>query len=98
PRDLLSFPTRRSSDLVEVVLFPMGGGGLAAGAGSYLKQALPELNIIGVEPLGAPSMTRALEHGGPVTLETVNSFIDGAAVKRMRSEEHTSELQSRENI
>lgn len=68
---------------VEVVLFPMGGGGLAAGAGSYLKQALPELNIIGVEPLGAPSMTRALENGGPVTLETVNSFIDGAAVKRM---------------
>jgi len=68
---------------VEVVLFPMGGGGLAAGAGSYLKQALPGLNVIGVEPLGAPSMTRALENGGPVTLETVNSFIDGAAVKRM---------------
>lgn len=68
---------------VEVVLFPMGGGGLAAGAGSYLKQERPELNIIGVEPLGAPSMTRALENGGPVTLETVNSFIDGAAVKRM---------------
>ncbi|WP_407425792.1 threonine ammonia-lyase IlvA [Arcticibacter sp.] len=68
---------------VEVVLFPMGGGGLAAGAGSYLKQALPRLAIIGVEPLGAPSMTMALENGGPVTLETVNSFIDGAAVKRM---------------
>jgi len=68
---------------VEVVLIPMGGGGLAAGAGSYLKQARPELSIIGVEPLGAPSMTRALENGGPVTLETVNSFIDGAAVRRM---------------
>lgn len=68
---------------VEVVLVPMGGGGLAAGAGSYMKQVRPELTIIGVEPLGAPSMTRALENGGPVTLETVNSFIDGAAVKRM---------------
>lgn len=68
---------------VEVIIVPMGGGGLAAGAGSYLKQARPNLNIIGVEPLGAPSMTKALENGGPVTLETLNSFIDGAAVKRM---------------
>lgn len=68
---------------VEVILVPMGGGGLAAGAGSYLKQARPGLSIIGVEPLGAPSMTKALENGGPVTLETLNSFIDGAAVKRM---------------
>lgn len=68
---------------VEAIIVPMGGGGLAAGAGSYLKQARPNLNIIGVEPLGAPSMTKALENGGPVTLETLNSFIDGAAVKRM---------------
>lgn len=68
---------------VEVIIVPMGGGGLAAGAGSYLKQARPNLNIVGVEPLGAPSMTKALENGGPVTLETLNSFIDGAAVKRM---------------
>lgn len=68
---------------VEAIIVPMGGGGLAAGAGSYLKQARPNLNIIGVEPLGAPSMTKALKNGGPVTLETLNSFIDGAAVKRM---------------
>jgi len=68
---------------LDVIIVPMGGGGLAAGAGSYLKKARQGLNIIGVEPLGAPSMTKALENGGPITLETVNSFIDGAAVKRM---------------
>lgn len=68
---------------LDVIIVPMGGGGLAAGAGSYLKKARQGLNIIGVEPLGAPSMTKAIENGGPVTLETVNSFIDGAAVKRM---------------
>lgn len=68
---------------VDVVVVPMGGGGLAAGAGSYLKKERPGLSIIGVEPLGAPSMTEALANGGPVTLEAVNSFIDGAAVKRV---------------
>lgn len=68
---------------VHVVVVPMGGGGLAAGAGSYLKKERPGLSIIGVEPLGAPSMTEALANGGPVTLEAVNSFIDGAAVKRV---------------
>lgn len=66
----------------EVVIIPIGGGGLAAGAGYYLKQINPAINLIGVEPEGAPSMKEAFENGFPVTLSKINSFVDGAAVKR----------------
>jgi threonine dehydratase len=65
----------------EVVIMPIGGGGLAAGAGSYLKQQNPDILLIGVEPEGAPSMLKAFEHGGPVSLPDINRFVDGAAVK-----------------
>jgi threonine dehydratase len=66
---------------VEAVVMPIGGGGLAAGAGSYLKQQRPNILIAGVEPEGAPSMLKAFEHGGPVTLPEINRFVDGASVK-----------------
>ena len=65
----------------EVVIMPIGGGGLAAGTGSYLKQHNPAITLIGVEPEGAPSMLKAFEHGGPVSLPDINRFVDGAAVK-----------------
>ncbi len=65
------------------VIFPVGGGGLIAGAGTYLKLASPRIRIIAAEPLGAPSLTAAIEAGEPVTLETINRFVDGAAVKRI---------------
>jgi threonine dehydratase len=68
---------------VEAVIIPIGGGGMAAGAGSYLKQQKPGILIAGVEPEGAPSMLKAFEHGGPVTLPSINRFVDGAAVKRV---------------
>lgn len=68
---------------VEAVIMPVGGGGLSAGVGTYLKGHDPSIRIIGVEPEGAPSMLKALEHGGPVTLDTINRFVDGAAVKRV---------------
>ena len=67
----------------DVVIIPIGGGGLASGAGSYLKQTKPDITIYGVEPEGAPSMKMALAHGGPVTLGEINRFVDGAAVKRV---------------
>jgi threonine dehydratase len=67
----------------EVVIMPVGGGGLSAGAGTYLKQKNPTITIIGVEPLGAPSMLEAFKHGGPVTLEQIDRFVDGAAVKHV---------------
>jgi len=68
---------------VEVVVMPIGGGGLAAGVGSYLKNENPAIQLIGVEPEGAPSMLKAFEHGGPVTLPEINRFVDGASVKRV---------------
>jgi threonine dehydratase len=67
----------------EVVIMPIGGGGLAAGTGSYLKQRNPNILLAGVEPEGAPSMLKAFEHGGPVTLPEINRFVDGASVKRV---------------
>jgi threonine dehydratase len=68
---------------VEVVIMPVGGGGLAAGTGSYLRQQVPGILLIGVEPEGAPSMVTALNEGSPVTLPHIERFVDGAAVKRV---------------
>jgi threonine dehydratase len=68
---------------VEVVIMPVGGGGLSAGVGTFLKNHNPAIQIIGVEPEGAPSMLKAVENDGPVTLNTINRFVDGAAVKRV---------------
>jgi threonine dehydratase len=68
---------------VDYLFVPVGGGGLAAGLGTYFKTYSPETRIIGVEPEGAPSMLRAMENGGPVTLGEIERFVDGAAVKRV---------------
>lgn len=68
---------------VDYLFMPIGGGGLCAGVGSYFKLYSPQTRIIGLEPEGAPSMLKALEAGHPVTLDTIDSFVDGAAVKRV---------------
>jgi len=68
---------------IEVVIMPVGGGGLSAGVGTFLKNHNTAIQIIGVEPEGAPSMLKAIENGGPVALDTINRFVDGAAVKRV---------------
>jgi threonine dehydratase len=67
----------------DYVFIPVGGGGLSAGVGSYLKTYSPSTKIIGVEPEGAPSMYQALKEGHPVTLDNIERFVDGAAVKRV---------------
>jgi len=67
----------------DVVIMPIGGGGLASGVGSYLKHIKSEVKLIGVEPEGAPSMNQALKNGSPVTLDYIDRFVDGAAVKRV---------------
>ena len=68
---------------IDYLFLPVGGGGLCAGAGSYFKTFSPATRIIGVEPEGAPSMKAALDAGKPVTLESIERFVDGAAVKRV---------------
>lgn len=67
---------------VDYLFVPVGGGGLASGAGIYFKTFSPRTKIIGLEPEGAPSMSEALKSGYPVTVEHIDRFVDGAAVKR----------------
>ncbi|MGO4532331.1 threonine ammonia-lyase IlvA [Paenibacillus sp. 2TAF8] len=61
----------------------IGGGGLAAGVGTYMKTVSPETRIVGVEPLGAASMSEAMFRKQVVTLDDIDKFVDGAAVKRV---------------
>jgi threonine dehydratase len=68
---------------IDYLFVPVGGGGLVSGVGSYFKTYSPTTKIIGVEPEGAPSMKEALKAGSPVTLENIDRFVDGAAVKRV---------------
>lgn len=68
---------------IDYVIAPVGGGGLCAGVGSFIKAVSPATKIIGAEPEGAPSMTEALKAGYPVALNTIDRFVDGAAVKRV---------------
>lgn len=67
----------------QVVILPVGGGGLAAGVTGYLRAAAPATAFRFIEPAGGASFAAALGAGGPVTLARVNSFVDGAAVARM---------------
>lgn len=67
----------------ELVVLPVGGGGLASGVTAYLRAVAPQTDFRFVEPAGGASLTAALAAGQPVTLPRVNSFVDGAAVARI---------------
>jgi threonine dehydratase len=67
---------------IDMLFVPVGGGGLASGVGTYFKTYSPKTKIIGLEPEGAPSMAEAFKAGHAVTLEKIDRFVDGAAVKR----------------
>ena len=66
---------------VDVILVPVGGGGLAAGVSTLAKLLNPSVRVIGVEPSGAASMKASLEAGHVVTLDKVTTIADGVAVK-----------------
>ncbi|RYE11885.1 MAG: threonine dehydratase [Sphingobacteriaceae bacterium] len=68
---------------VEAIIMPVGGGGLSAGVGQYVRQQKPNILLIGTEPEGAPSMYQAFANQEPVTLPSINRFVDGASVKRV---------------
>ncbi len=70
----------------DMVVLPVGGGGLSSGIKSYLAEQSPETEIRYVEPEGGPSLTAAIAAGKPVTLNKVDSFVDGAAVARIGAE------------
>ncbi|MCW2684523.1 MAG: ilvA [Blastococcus sp.] len=66
----------------DVVVLPVGGGGLLAGCATWLRIHSPGTRLVGVEPAGAASMAAALAAGQPVELPEMDSFVDGAAVRR----------------
>jgi threonine dehydratase len=66
---------------IDYLLLPVGGGGLASGVSSVFKAISPETKIIGVEAAGAASMKRSFEAGRRVTLEEIDTFADGIAVR-----------------
>ena len=72
-----------SDQQIDFLFVPIGGGGLSAGVGTYFKEQSSHTKIIGLEPEGAPSMKAALAAGHPVELESIDKFVDGAAVKRI---------------
>jgi len=67
---------------VDVVVIPIGGGGLASGTAAALQALLPGVQVVGVEPDGAASMRAALDAGEPVTLDGIDTIADGIASVR----------------
>ena len=80
--EVLAQLTGQGSEL-DTIVVPVGGGGLLAGVTSYLADMSPRTAIVGVEPRGAASLHAAMEAGEPVTLDDIDPFVDGAAVKRI---------------
>ena len=69
-------------DEPDLVVVPVGGGGCIAGITTYLAERTTKTSVLGIEPAGAAAMMAALANGGPVTLDHVDQFVDGAAVSR----------------
>ena len=68
---------------IHYVFVPVGGGGLAAGLSSVFKILSPQTRIISVEPKGAPAMLNSIRNNQNIELKSIDSFVDGAAVKRV---------------
>ncbi len=81
--ELLAQLQDQTGTLPDLVVLPVGGGGLASGVTGYLRAVAPSVDFRFVEPLGGASLTAALQAGAPVTLPRINSFVDGAAVARL---------------
>jgi threonine dehydratase len=68
---------------IDYLMMAVGGGGLSAGVGSVFAQLSPKTKIFGVEPGGAPAMHDSIAKGEIITLDHIDSFVDGAAVRRV---------------
>jgi threonine dehydratase len=77
---------QQHGDAIDAIFVPVGGGGLIAGIGAYVKSLYPRIKIIGVEPEDAAGMYESLRAGKRVTLERVGMFADGVAVRRVGEE------------
>src|SRR5499433_185595 len=65
------------------IFVPVGGGGLISGIGAYVKSVVPEVQVIGVEPVDSDAMSRAMKAGHPVSLDNPGLFADGVAVRQV---------------
>ena len=65
------------------IFVPIGGGGLIAGIGAYVKRVLPGVKVIGVQPVDSDAMRQSISAGKPVTLNHVGLFVDGVAVRKV---------------
>ncbi|MEL6702383.1 MAG: pyridoxal-phosphate dependent enzyme, partial [Pseudomonadota bacterium] len=63
----------------DIIIMPVGGGGLSSGARRFLRDEAPEVDLVLVDPKGGASLSAALRAGEPVTLGKVDTFVDGAA-------------------
>ena len=95
---VLAEAVRQLGRAPDVVVLPVGGGGLIAGNLAWLAEHAPSVRVVGVEPAGAASMVAAVAAGHPVELASLEGFVDGAAVRRVGSlthrlvERHSPEL------
>jgi len=74
---------KQSQKQIDYIFIPVGGGGLAAGLSSIFKLISSKTKIIGVEPEGAPSMSVSIKNNRNTELQTIEKFVDGAAVKKV---------------
>ena len=81
----------------DIVIMPIGGGGLAAGAGTYFKQIKPNIKLIGVEPEGAPSMNAAFKAGRSIKLDQMKKNWY-AVYTKSRCEKKVSALLTKKKI
>ena len=65
------------------IVVPVGGGGLISGVSTYIKDVAPEIEVVGVEAMGARSMRAAFDKGHPIKLEKIDKFADGIAVQKV---------------
>lgn len=77
---------RQHKDGLDAIFIPVGGGGLIAGVGTYVKYLRPEVKIIGVEPEGSAALYQSLKANRRVILDKVDIFADGVAVKQIGEE------------
>ncbi len=88
--ELLAQAEAQGMEQPDLVVMPVGGGGLSAGMSGYFRETAPGIACRYVEPQGGASLAAALAEGAPVTLNKVDTFVDGAAVARIGA--HTFDM------
>ena len=73
----------QAQDSIDYILVPIGGGGLISGVLHVFKALSPNTKVIGIEPEGAPAMQQSLENGKNTELNSIDPFVDGAAVRKV---------------